>query len=319
MNRGVRTGAALRVAIERLLVLAAALATLFSLATVFDEHHRYLELFSHFRLQYLGCSLLLAALLAGFRRWRLSALMLAVTAANGAMVLPWYTGEPEAAGRETLTLLLANVYLDNGDAKPLIDIVENEDPDLLLVIELTPGFREQLAALDTDYPYSVTDVRHDAYGIGLWSRRPISSSAVLATPPRKLPSLNATVDFAGADLTVIGTHPSQPLGAANYVARNLQLAAIGDMAAATPGSVVLAGDLNVSMWAANYEALESRTGFVNARRGFGVLPTWPTYLPVAAIPIDHVLLSRDLAALDTRIPGDVGSDHLPLLVEFTRR
>ncbi len=309
----------LRVTLERLLVLAAGLAIVFSLATLFDEHHRHLELFSHFRLQYFGGSLLLATLLAGCRRWRLSALMVAVTVVNGAMVLPWYLGEPEAGGRETLTLLLANVYIGNDDAKPLIEVVERENPDLVFVLELTPGFREQLAALDADYPHSVADVRHDPYGIGLWSRRPISSSAVLATPPRDLPSLSATVDFAGSAVTFVGTHPSQPLGDANYRARNLQLAAIGELVAETPGSVVLAGDLNISMWAANYEALETRTGLLNARHGFGVLPTWPTYLPFASIPIDHVLMSRDLAAIDTRIPGDVGSDHLPLLVGIARR
>lgn len=314
-----RVGSALRGVLERLLVLAAGLTVAFSLLTVFDEHHRYLELFSHFRLQYLGASLLLATLLAGFRRWRLSALLLAVTAANGAMVLPWYIGEPEAAGRETLSLLLANVYLDNGDAKPLIDIVEREDPDLILVLELTPGYREQLKALDATYPHTVADVRHDPYGIGLWSRRPLNASAVLATPPRDLPSLTVDIDFDGAPLTVVSTHPSQPLGNANYAARNLQLAAIGDLVAATPGSVVLAGDLNISMWAANYRAFESRSNLVNARHGFGILPTWPTDLPFAMIPIDHALVSSDLAVIDTRIPGDVGSDHLPLFVEIARR
>lgn len=314
-----RISSALRGALERLLVLAAGLTIVFSLATVFDEHHRYLELFSHFRLQYLGASLLLATLLAGFRRWRLSALMVAVTAANGAMVLPWYLGEPEAAGRETLTLLLANVHIDNGDATPLIDIVEHENPDLVLVLELAPGYREQLGTLDAAYPHSLVDIRHDPYGIGLWSRRPLNAAVVLATPPRDLPSLSVEIDFDGAPVTVVSTHPSQPLGAANYAARNLQLAAVGDLVAATPGSVVLAGDLNVSMWAANYEAFESRADLVNARRGFGILPTWPTFLPFATIPIDHVLTSRDLTAIDTRIPGDVGSDHLPLLVEVARR
>lgn len=314
-----RIDAALRASLDRLVVLAAGLTTLFSLATVFDEHHRYLELFSHFRLQYLCASLLLVALLAGFRRWRLSALMVAVTAANSAMVIPWYLGGPEAAGRETLTLLLANVHLDNGDATPLIDIVERENPDLVLVLELTPDYRDQLGALDANYPHSVTDVRHDPYGIGIWSRRPLNSSAVLSTPPRDLPSLSVEVDFDGTPLTVVGTHPSQPLGSANYAARNLQLAAIGDLVAATPGSVVLAGDLNVSVWAANYEALESRSRLVNARQGFGVLPTWPTHLPFAMIPIDHVLLSRDLAAVDTRIPDAIGSDHLPLVVDIARR
>ena len=54
----------------------------------------------------------------------------------------------------------------------------------------------------------------------------------------------------------------------------------------------------------------------NARSGFGILPTWPTFMPLVYIPIDHFLVNKEIGVLKVRTGPKVGSDHLPLITDL---
>jgi endonuclease/exonuclease/phosphatase (EEP) superfamily protein YafD len=57
---------------------------------------------------------------------------------------------------------------------------------------------------------------------------------------------------------------------------------------------------------------------VNVRDGFGLLPSWPTFLffKWLMLPLDHCLVSNDIRVADARTGEPIGSDHLPLIVEI---
>ena len=109
----------------------------------------------------------------------------------------------------------------------------------------------------------------------------------------------------------------QPLGGSNYGSRNLQLDSVADLAARSPRPLIVVGDLNITMWAHHYQRLEEVSRLSNARRGFGIAPTWPAWLYPGRIPIDHVLVSEDIAVTDFAAGPNIGSDHLPIVVKFT--
>ena len=70
------------------------------------------------------------------------------------------------------------------------------------------------------------------------------------------------------------------------------------------------------MWSSDYLAVETISGLNNARQGFGILPTWPTYMPFLMIPIDHILISEHFVINDFKVGNNIGSDHLPLIIEL---
>ena len=300
--------------LDGLLQVAAALTVLFSVLTALDTRQHYIELFSHFRLQYLVGSLLLLIVFALRRRAIYSLLLVVALAINASYVLPWYAKGETPTGEARLTLLYANVLSTNGDHERLLDLISSEQPDVIFLQEMSTHWLEALQTLESDYPFSYSAAREDNFGIAMWSRLPLASATHVDSPPLGYPTIIATTRMGGTDLTLISTHPMNPLGRDNFAARNAQLQSVAEIVAQASGEVLLLGDLNASVWDRHYRHFEESTGLRNARRGNGILPTWPTFMPLAMIPIDHVLVSSGIGAADINTGPRIGSDHLPLIV-----
>jgi endonuclease/exonuclease/phosphatase (EEP) superfamily protein YafD len=103
----------------------------------------------------------------------------------------------------------------------------------------------------------------------------------------------------------------------SFRSRNEQLARVAAFMRDQPNPRILVGDLNTTMWSSSYAEFASVSKLGNCRRGFGVLPTFPMdQLPLLRVPLDHCLVSPDLAVLDCRLGNPAGSDHAPLIVEL---
>lgn len=307
----------MRVGITGLLQSAAVITAVCSLATLVPVDYFAVQLFAHFKLQYLVASALLLIVFAALRQPRYALAMLVATALNVHYVLPWYLDKPGTGGNDQLKLAMANVLASNGQHEQLFEFVEAEQPDVIVLLEVSLLWEKPLRELGETYPYNLVEPRDHPFGIALFSRRPLTSVASINTEPLDHPTILATLDIAGRAITLVGTHPMIPLGARNYEARNAQLDHVATLMQRTGGPRILVGDLNATMWDANYEALENRTWLRNVRRGFGIVPTWPTFLLPAMIPIDHVLVSEEFGVLDVHAGALIGSDHLPLVVTLS--
>ena len=193
--------------LDGLLQMAAVLTVLFSVLTAIDTRQHYIELFSHFRLQYLVVSLLLLIVFAIRRQAIYSLLLVVALAINASYVLPWYDlplyeNSEAATGDTQLKLLYANVLSTNHEHERLLELISSERPDVILLQEMSAHWLEAMQTLEADYPFSYSAAREDNFGIAMLSRMPLTAATHVDSPPLGYPTIIATTRIGGTDLTI---------------------------------------------------------------------------------------------------------------------
>jgi endonuclease/exonuclease/phosphatase (EEP) superfamily protein YafD len=308
-----------------LLWLAAAALALARLGMLAAPLHWTLELSTHFAFQYALASL--ALLLAfGLRRRRVGLVAgLLLVGVHGApfveVARAQLGGGAEATTRREgdLRLLLANVRTSNPQRRPLIELVRASEPDAVLLLEVSQGWLDDLAPLESAYPHRLTVPRGDNFGIAILSARPLVDVRVLDLGASGVPSLEA--GFQGSSLRLLLTHPVPPMGAGSAARRDGQLERAAEWAArgaeATGGRVVLAGDLNATPWSPIFRRVLDLGRLRDSREGFGLHRTWPSGVhALLRIPIDHVLVGEEVTVTRREVGPHIGSDHRPVIVDL---
>jgi len=277
----------------------------------------FFDLFSHFRVQYSIVLLVLGLLLLIGRQRKTAAAFLTLACVNLVLLLQLYLGAPPRSepASTTLRAMLLNVNTNLGDADRVQAEISAVDPDILVLEEISARWISELEWLDGAYPHSLLRPRGDNFGIGLYSKLPLSEGEVVYIGAAQVPSILATVDTGDTDLQLIATHPPPPIGGELARQRNDQLERLPDFVR-TDLPVLLLGDLNASPWSYHFQRLLARSGLHDSTQGYGVQPTWPSHIFFLQIPIDHCLHSPDIAIVDRKIGENVSSDHYPLIVDF---
>jgi len=280
-----------------------------------------LDLFSHFQMQYATCALLALLVMLLARRWWWGLLAAVLLVFCAARIAPMYVPGPVYAHGEQrdLRLLLMNIQRDNRRFDLIRETVVSYDPDIIIVQELASQAMRELHALTSEHRYRLIRTREDHFGIGLMSRVPLTRTEIVEVGPSGVPSLHVGLELKGESIELLTTHPLPPIPVSNTPSRNAQLTDVGrrmqKMMKRSPA--ILIGDLNVTPWSPNWDRLFGDQPFHNARRGFGVLPTWSMHHPfVLRIAIDHCLVSEQWRVVHCATGPDIGSDHLPLIVDL---
>ena len=307
------------VSVDGLFVAVCAGLGLATLLGFFGKLHWTLDLFSHFRVQYFQLFLLLTGFFLWRRHYRRMAVCLLLALVNYAFVLPFYFGKsgPVAKTEKPIRAMQLNIHSGNHDTAKVLAVLNEYNPDLILLEEVTPKWESDLQGLNSKYPYRISRPQSDCFGIMLLSRFPFRSSEILCVGNDYLPTIRAEIETPQGAIAFIGTHPLPPIGALYSATRNQQLEALPELVKKQVYPVLLAGDLNVSPWSPYFTALLHESGLKNSMQGFGFQPSWPFNISFMRIPIDHLLHSPEIIVRYRAVGADVGSDHLPVIIDFT--
>lgn len=291
-----------------------AVATLFGFL---GRLYWFLDLFSHFRVQYMQICLVLIGIALWQRRNKRAIALVLLACLNYAFVLPFYFGKPTPATEKPARAMLMNINAGNGNTVQVLDAIRTADPDLLLLEEVTPKWASELAVLNTNYPHRIAESQDGCFGIMLLSKVPLEHGRVVEVGTAGVPSIIAEAHFAQGTVCVIGTHPLPPAGAEYSKHRNMQLIELPYLVMEQKNPVLLIGDLNATPFSYWFRRVVSESGLKNSMKGFGFQPSWPSNNAFLRIPLDHVLHSEEITIHNRMVGGDVGSDHFPVIVDFT--
>ncbi|MBN1269372.1 MAG: endonuclease/exonuclease/phosphatase family protein [Kiritimatiellae bacterium] len=274
---------------------------------------------AHFRLQYLLALIFLAWATFLARRYRRALLYVSFAAVNLAVILPLCLPPPTLPERNAphLRVLSINVLSTNNSYDSVTHCIRKAGADFVVLQEVTPRWLRSLEPLRSEYPHIEACAEEGYSGIALLSRHPFTHAEIVRFGDGTFPAVMGQFEIAGRRLAILGVHPPRPGGSWRADCREVQFAKIPEYLARLDGAKIVTGDLNSTPWSCYFQRLLREADLHDSAQGRGVQPTWPACLFPLQIPIDHCLLSPDLHTLDRRVGPFVGSDHQPLLVDFT--
>ena len=310
--------------LETLSLIAFAIALVLSLPLVagfFGSAHPALDSLAHFRVHLAVVMILFATLALGGSMWRhgLMAIAFGLAAIGTAMGIPASLGQVHAAfhpkddAAPAYRLLQMNLRFDNAEPGKVLSLIGRTRPDIITLDEVSQMWAQKLDLLSSAYPHRIVcTMENHAGGVAILSLRPFVRAArcldggVFAV---------ADIDLGGRLVQVGALHLHWPWPFDQSGQIDRLAAPLGEMA----GTAILAGDLNATPWSASARRVAEAGTFQRVKVAG---PTWlyrrlPEALRFAGLPIDHIFAKGDVMVHSARTLEAAGSDHLPVLMEFS--
>jgi len=149
---------------------------------------------------------------------------------------------------DILKLLIHNVYQYNTEYDKLLELIKEQSPDVILLLETGIEWDRATQSLKSDYPYVVKEIRENTYGIIMMTRLPVLEGGINHLVSEEIPSAEMLVKVGEQQVRILGIHPEPPLpghastsipkekeilASATYLSTKLNL-----------DHAILAGDLN---------------------------------------------------------------------------
>lgn len=317
------------------LVLLAVVLAAASVVPLLREEAWWIRVFDFPRAQIFALGLIVVILTfayADIHSWQGVAALCAAAAAvliQAVNIFPYTPFAPkevlpaDAAAADSdcsLSLLVANVLMDNRRAERLRRMIAERAPDIVLLLEPDAWWETQLRALKDDgYVHTLEEPRDNKYGMLLYSRLPLLDPEIRYLLKDGVPSMHAQIRLpSGRELRFSAVHPEPPAPseADTSLPRDAELLMVGREVREEDVPTVVAGDLNDVAWSHTTRLFQKTSRLLDPRKGRGMFNTFHAKLPLLRWPLDHVFHSDHFLLADMQRLPAFGSDHFPVYVRL---
>jgi len=223
---------------------------------------------------------------------------------------------PAQAARATAYKLLHfNLRFDNQRKDDVLAMISDVSPDIVSVNENSRPWAVKLETLKPIYPYSFQCPEWNRIGgTMIRSRHPLRADRNYCHAYAALGMSEVLMGEKWIEIGVVHLRWPWPASGPD------QLAALEPHLGSIGPDAIIAGDFNATTWSHAVQRFAERSGMTVAT-GFG--GTWiykllPSMLaPGFGLPIDNAMAKGSVVIQNISTLSAVGSDHLPLLIEFS--
>lgn len=262
---------------------------------------------------YLAVAFLGLSLWFGWRReWKWLGVAGSGLFITGGLVLSHLTlTAPRASAEEAgvaLRVFTFNANYGSQNHQEVLELIEELDPDVIILLEVTAAWREPLKALEPKYGYDLFEFRPDPFGIAFLSRVKVKKSQLFSPAGYELLAVEAQLEVDGRDVMLYGAHPPPPAGGLQFRVRNWYLDDLAKRISYVRYPVLVAGDFNMAPGSAAYSNFLETTQLKNA--GKPCIPTWSMFrTPLFGLRLDYQLVSEHWRVKEAKVGDFLQSDH----------
>lgn len=218
-------------------------------------------------------------------------------ASNDTMVMPSVNTEPQ--------LSVAHFNVSNiQDLDHLESTLSDVDADLLSFQELTPDWNYVLQEkLLARYPYNMSIVRIDPYGMAFYSKKAFSSVDTFLLDNK--PNLEAELVVDNQKITILGSYILPEISKSNSELTKKHLDMISYKIRDKESPVIALGDYNMVYWANAISRFRAQAQVIHSRRDVSEGGLKPPY--------DHIFFSTDLECTKFQNIDDLDENHIGIM------
>lgn len=213
-----------------------------------------------------------------------------------------------------LRVLVLNVHTEATSFDDVRRLIADTSPDVIGLVEVDQRWLDALAPAVAGYAGRIESPRPDNFGVAMYARARFTAD--VARLGTRTPSIVASLTIDGASLDLVLIHPIPPMSAGALATQRAALDATAAHVGQLQHPVAVMGDFNATPWSAPFRRFVAQTGLCDSRAGKGIATSYPAASAVLRIPIDHMLVTCTVGVRDRRVERDVGSDHLPVVVDL---